>query len=369
MDITYISNGSTPSHVPNSLQIVKTCEYLAKNKNNVTLIVPNTAKSSTSINSFYNVKHSFRIDRLSKFSKNPKGINYYLFSFFAVIKSFRNSDLIISRNFFAIFLRIILQKKCILEIHHDISIESRIVNFIFKNFNILKSNKLIKIIAISNSIKKHYEKQFKLTKKNIMVLPSGTAIRSNYVCSKNKKHLNIGYFGSINYSKGIGTIINLARMDKNNTYHIYGGMKYQVSEIRRKFKIDNLKISSHQDYKKIPQLLSKMDILLMPYTKSVTAAGNVSDITRFTSPLKLFDYMAAGKTIICSNIKVFKEVVKDKKNCIIVKNFSNTQNWLMEINKVKNNLYLRNILAKNCLKDIKNFHHNERVKEYLKGIV
>ena len=158
-------------------------------------------------------------------------------------------------------------------------------------------------------------------------------------------------------------------MDKNNTYYIYGGMEYQVLEIQKKFKINNLKIFSHQDYKNIPQLLSKMDILLMPYTKSVTAAGDVSDITRFTSPLKLFDYMAAGKTIICSNIKVFKEVVKDKKNCIIVKNFSNTQNWLMEINKIKNNFYLRNILAKNCLKDIKNFHHNERVKEYLKGIV
>ena len=369
MDITYISNGSTPSHVPNSLQIVKTCEYLAKNNNNVTLIVPNTAKSSTSINSFYNVKHSFRVERLYKFSKNPKGANYYLYSFFAVIKSIRNSDLIISRNFFVIFLCVIFQKKCILEIHHDISTESRIVNFIFKNFNVLKSNKLKKIIAISDSIKKHYEKQFKLKNKNIVVLPSGTALRSNYVCSKNKKSLNIGYFGSLNYSKGIGTIIKLARMDKNNTYYIYGGMEYQVLEIQKKFKINNLKIFSHQDYKNIPQLLSKMDILLMPYTKSVTAAGDVSDITRFTSPLKLFDYMAAGKTIICSNIKVFKEVVKDKKNCIIVKNFSNTQNWLMEINKIKNNFYLRNILAKNCLKDIKNFHHNERVKEYLKGIV
>ena len=116
MDITYISDGSTPSHVPNSLQVVKTCEYLAKNKNNVTLIIPNTAKSSTPINSFYNVKYSFRIERLYKFSKNPKGINYYLYTFFAVIKSLRSSDLIISRNFFVIFLCIIFQKKCILEI-------------------------------------------------------------------------------------------------------------------------------------------------------------------------------------------------------------------------------------------------------------
>ena len=59
----------------------------------------------------------------------------------------------------------------------------------------------------------------------------------------------------------------------------------------------------------------------MPYTKYVTAAGDVSDIARFTSPLKLFDYMAAGKLIMCSDIPVLKEIVKNRSNCIIVKNF------------------------------------------------
>ena len=39
-----------------------------------------------------------------------------------------------------------------------------------------------------------------------------------------------------------------------------------------------------------------MDILI-PYSKNVTAAGEVSNITNFTSPLKLFDYMSAGKLI------------------------------------------------------------------------
>ena len=106
----------------------------------------------------------------------------------------------------------------------------------------------------------------------------------------------------------------------------------------------------------------------MPYTKSVTAAGNVSDITKFTSPLKLFDYMAAGKTIMCSDIPVLKEIIKDKRNCIIVKNFINPFSWLMEINKIKNNFYLRNILAKNSINDVKNFHHDKRAKKYLQGV-
>ena len=369
MKISYIANSSVPSHVPSSLQIVKTCEYLSKKKNQVTLIIPNTSQSKISIFNFYDVKFKFSIERMTKFNKFPLGFSYYLFSTLSFFRAYKFSELIISRNYFVIFLCVLFKKKCIFEIHHEIKIESKIVKFLYKIINIFDNAKLIKIVAISNAIKKKYIKDFNIkNSKKIIVLPSGTSLKMKFSNPKIKKRLNLGYFGSINYSKGIGTIIRLARMDKNNNYYIYGGMKYQVAEINRKFRLNNLKVFSHQNYKKLPKLLSNMDILLMPYSKSVTAAGNVSDITLYTSPLKLFDYMAAGKTIVCSNIEVFREVVKDRKNCIIIKNFSNTQNWLMEINKIKNNFYLRNILAKNCLRDINTFHHNKRIDKYLEGL-
>ena len=227
---------------------------------------------------------------------------------------------------------------------------------------------LLSEFAISKNIKKHYQRQFNLKNKRIDVLPSGTALKFDYIFTKNKKNLNIGYFGSINYSKGINTILKLSKIDRSNKYYICGGLKEQVSEIKIKFNQENLNVLSHQDYKKLPKIISKMDILLMPYTKSVTAAGNVSDITKFTSPLKLFDYMAAGKTIMCSDIPVFKEIIKDKRNCIIVKNFINPFSWLMELNKIKNNFYLRNILARNSINDVKNFHHDKRAKKYLQGV-
>ena len=52
MKIAYIANSSIPSHVPSSLQIVKTCEFLVKEKNIVNLILPNTAQSNISIFKF-----------------------------------------------------------------------------------------------------------------------------------------------------------------------------------------------------------------------------------------------------------------------------------------------------------------------------
>ena len=40
--------------------------------------------------------------------------------------------------------------------------------------------------------------------------------------------------------------------------------------------------------------------------KILRSVGGVGNIAKYTSPLKLFDYMASGKFIIASNLKVFK---------------------------------------------------------------
>ena len=61
---------------------------------------------------------------------------------------------------------------------------------------------------------------------------------------------------------------------------------------------------------------------MLPYVSAITVAGDVGDITKYTSPLKLFDYLSAGKIIICSDYKVLKEVI-NKNNAIFVKNFKN----------------------------------------------
>ena len=59
-----------------------------------------------------------------------------------------------------------------------------------------------------------------------------------------------------------------------------------------------------------------LDEKILKYCKSVDEvwhAGDVGNIIDFTSPLKMFDYMACGKIIISSNVKVLREVLKEKK--------------------------------------------------------
>lgn len=365
MRISYIANSSCPSELPSSLQIVKTCEYLSKHGNKVNLIIPNSAVIKLSVEEFYDIKFKFKIIRLLKFKKFPIGIYYYLFSILAFLRGRKISEMIITRNYFVIFLCTLFKMKCVIELHGDISNESRIVKFIFSTFKILNSKSIFKIICISKSIKmKYINDSYAKASKKIIILPSGSSIKMGYKNSLNTKKLKLGYFGTINPSRGINIIIKLAQNDRQNDYYIFGGSKKQIINLKKKYRLKNLYLSPHQNIKVIKKVIGEMDILLMPYSNKVTVSGNVSNTTNYMSPLKLFDYMSTGRLILSSKLEVLKEVVDDK-HCVFVKNYLNPLSWLLEINKIKNNILKRNIIGKNSYKKSKKYFHDNRVLKYL----
>ncbi len=146
--------------------------------------------------------------------------------------------------------------------------------------------------------------------------------------------MNIGFFGSIYKSRGLDLFLELSKKDKNNNYFLYGGSNEDTKSVRFNFRNKNLKINSYVSQKKFIIALKKIDICLLPYTKKISVAGNVGDISKYTSPLKIFDFMKMGKIIISSELQVLKEVL-NKKNSILIKDFMNSSKWLEEITKIK----------------------------------
>lgn len=108
----------------------------------------------------------------------------------------------------------------------------------------------------------------------------------------------------------------------------------------------------------------KMDILTLPYAKVIKSAGEVDDISKYTSPLKLFDYLAVGKIILTSNLKVLKEVISEK-NAYFIKNHENIFEWKKSIEIIKNNRRKNLIMSINNFRLSKKYDHKDRVKKYL----
>ena len=368
MRISYLYNSSIPSGNPGSIQVAKTCEAIISLSNKVNLIVPYTGLKE-SLKNYYGLKLTPNVIKLRLFKSFPTGIKYYLFSTLSVIYGiFLKTELFITRNLFTLFILKLFKKKVIIEIHHDLSVESRIVRFLFYNFDILNSSNIIKIVAITHAVKKYLIKDLKVDSNKIQVVPSASSINLKFKKLSNNNKYNIGYFGSLEVSKGSKFIAKLSKLDKNNNYFIYGGNVKQVDKFKEKHKNINLKVSGYIPYSKVKFYLSKMDILLMPSNnKLLRSTGGVGNLAKFTSPLKLFDYMASGKLIIASNLKVFKEVIKHNENCIIINNL-NIVNWQRVISKTRKNINMYNKIKKKAYLLSKQYTYLMRAKKILKNI-
>ncbi len=366
MKIYYITFSSIPSSLPSSLQIIKTCENLSRYKHDVTLIKPGTGDDKISIKKYYGIKEKINVKEFSSIKNFPHGFRFYLYCFYCLLYIFKKKNPItITRNNFLCYLLLLFKKKVILEIHHDIDIEGRFTKFIVKYLNFYHKKNLINIIAISDSVKNLFVKKYRVESQKIKILPSGSSIKINQIpklCYN--KRLKIGYFGSISSSKGINTLIKLSKIDLENDYFIYGGNKKKIRELKKKNINKNLFLNPSIPYKILPKIMIEMDILTLPYLKFIKSAGEVDDISKYTSPLKLFDYLAVGKIILSSNLKVLREII-DHRNAYFVNNFENIFEWKKNIQVLKNNKIKKLIMGRNNFRLSKKYDHLKRVQYYL----
>ena len=77
----------------------------------------------------------------------------------------------------------------------------------------------------------------------------------------------------------------------------------------------------------------------------------------------MFDYMASGKIIIASNLKVYKHILKNKINSILI-NPNNIKLWASSIKEISKSNQL-NYLGKNAIKDVNNYQWTSRVKKII----
>ena len=78
--------------------------------------------------------------------------------------------------------------------------------------------------------------------------------------------------------------------------------------------------------------------------------------------------MITGKLIICSNIKVIKEVLKHNINSILINDSKSHVAWLKEINKIKFNINKFNKLRFNAYKFANNEDFIWRAKKIISSI-
>jgi glycosyltransferase involved in cell wall biosynthesis len=92
-----------------------------------------------------------------------------------------------------------------------------------------------------------------------------------------------------------------------------GGTPEAVAEWRLKLnsvRASNVTLPGFIENSRLPLFQTAADILLMPYGSSISASSG-QDIAEVINPMKMFEYMAAGRAIITADLPVIREVLDE----------------------------------------------------------
>ncbi len=124
------------------------------------------------------------------------------------------------------------------------------------------------------------------------------------------------YLGSLHPWKGVETLIRaLPHVKRPAELHIVGGNEQRIAELRKLAEELNvaLRVVFHGPVEpgRRFEYIHQADICLLPLTD--TGLGG-----RYTSPLKLFEYMAAGKAIVASDLPSMRQVLTPEQDALLV---------------------------------------------------
>jgi glycosyltransferase involved in cell wall biosynthesis len=262
----------------------------------------------------------------------------------------------------------LLKNKVIFESHAPVFQKKKYEILLYKLLE--KSKYFIKLIVISKALKKIYLEKSYLQAHHIEVAHDGADevfdFETKVVLKGQKDSLKVGYVGHLYKGKGLEIIASIADKVSNDIeFHIIGGSEEDIEYWKSLIERDNVFFYGFIQQNIITHYINALDVCLLPNQRVVHTYKDKLNISDFTSPLKMFEYMAHKKAIISSNLPVLKEVLSIN-NSILVEP-ENKNAWVSAINILNNKLY-REILSNQALSDFKKFSWKNRALKVLEGL-
>lgn len=349
-ELNYIAELVLPSRSAYSIQVMKMCNAFSELGYKTNLHVLNS--QSNKIHKIYNCNSNFKI-----YSHNLKINNFIsrlLFATKLVLKNKNLSGVLYSRSIITGIFLSFFKKDVVIEIHHELKGFTFFLFQLCKNFDFFKK---IKFVFITKNLKKN----FNLSNKSV-IADDGVDLNSfKLKKNKNKYKNTCVYTGSFAKGKGLEKIIKISKLLPKIEFHLYGDFSnstYSNETIRN---YNNIKYFGFSEYKNMPKILNKYDLYLMPYENKVYVRSKNIEVSKFMSPMKLFEYMAADGVLIASDLSVYNHIL-NKKNSILIRNNS-INLWKRKIEeffKIKKKfLYL----SKNAHESVKLYTWDNRAKK------
>lgn len=328
MRILYIHAYALDNGMANCVQVLSMCKEFSK-YHDVYLLSPQSEKNESEIKVFLEKNFDFPITiNLLFFKKVVKNRRLSQLLTYFNVRGFIEKikpDFCFVRN--SSYLRACINSKTptFYETHNNI-LHPR-----FKLFDLFlrkmlifssKSSYLIKFISISNNLKDYWISQDVPEIKTLALHSGFNELEFEGPISKSKSRTLTNlptnskialYTGSLSSDRKIENILFLAKRNNYVQFVIIGGSEKQnnyYQNLSNSQGLENIKFLGHVPHNMIPSYLFTADILLALWSSEVPTIN-------FCSPLKVFEYMAAGRLILAHGFPTIKEILVDGVNAYL----------------------------------------------------
>lgn len=374
MRIAYIANSAIPSRSASSVHVMKMCQALARNGHEVTLIAIRESgdlDSEDSPHAFYGVEESFDLKRIPFGRHRGRGWRYAWKSVRAAAA--RQPDVIYSRHLVASTMACLRGHRTVLELHGLRVARSFEDRLMFRALR--RASTLERVVVISEALRADVSTAVGFARSQVIVAHDGADEVGDLdrpralpnASTSTSIRMQVAYVGHLYAGRGTELIREVARRLPDVDFHLVGGHAEDIERMGQSAPA-NVHVHGFMPHRDAEAFRVHCDVLIAPYESTVMTAGGRTDTSRWMSPLKIFEYMASGKAIVCSDLPVLREVLTHEDTALLVAP-DDVAAWAGALGRLVGDAGLRRRLGAAALRELRErYTWQKRAQAVLEGI-
>ncbi|MDL1912303.1 glycosyltransferase family 4 protein [Chloroflexi bacterium CFX6] len=359
MRIVAIAGSQIPSDTANSIQVMKACSALVGLGHDLILLVPDfdLRPSTFDFRQHYGLQADFPIEWIASPSRR-------LFTFQSIQRArAHNPDVLYTWFPQSAVFGLLYKIPTVYEIH--LQPTGALGPAWHRAFAALRGRK--RLASITRALVDVLERDHKIRFEpdEVVIAPNGVDLERfaslpDPVTARQTLNLpqapTVMCTGHLYAGRGADLFLALAKEIPHARFVWVGGRPEDVNSWKQRAKehdIRNTIFTGFIPNQDLPLYQSAADILLMPYSRSIMGSSGTADSASVASPMKMFEYMAAGRAIVTSDLPVIREVLNER-NAVFCKP-DDLENWRIEIEELLADEPRRIELGRQARRDVEGY--------------